>query len=326
MNISERIRKTLNFESVDRLPVMEWAPWWKLTLDRWHAEGLLEFSDLNESYRYFGLDLHNQIWIRGVSNPPSVDREELVRDEADYEEVRPYLFGEDTLDFAKLRQVTDLQNEGKAAFWLSLDGFFWVPRTLFGIEPHFYAFYDYPELMHRINEDNLRYNLWVIDQVCQSGIPVFATIAEDMSYNHGPMCSKALFDEFIAPYYKQLIPKLLDKGITPFVDSDGDVRELIGWFMELGVQGFLPLERMAGVDIVSLREEYPTLRMIGGFDKTTMHLGEERMRQEFERILPVMKQGGYIASVDHQTPPEVSLENYKVYVRLLNEYCRLACN
>ena len=35
---------------------------------------------------------------------------------------------------------------------------------------------------------------------------------------------------------------------------------------------------------------------------------------------PVMQSGGYIPSVDHQTPPEVSLENYKIYVKLFKEY------
>lgn len=46
---------------------------------------------------------------------------------------------------------------GDYAFWYSLDGFFWFPRTLFGIENHFFAFYDYPELMTRINEDLCAY-------------------------------------------------------------------------------------------------------------------------------------------------------------------------
>jgi uroporphyrinogen-III decarboxylase len=64
--------------------------------------------------------------------------------------------------------------------------------------------------------------------------------------------------------------------------------------------------------------------MIGAFDKTVMHLGEARMRQEFERLLPVMRSGGYIPSVDHQTPPEVSLEDYRLYVRLLKEYAQMA--
>jgi hypothetical protein len=44
------------------------------------------------------------------------------------------------------------------------------------------------------------------------------------------------------------------------------------------------------------------------------------MRAEFERLKPLMKTGGFIPSVDHQTPPAVSLEEYRLYLRLLREY------
>ena len=64
--------------------------------------------------------------------------------------------------------------------------------------------------------------------------------------------------------------------------------------------------------------------MIGGYDKTIMNLGEEAMRREFERILPAMRSGRYVPSVDHQTPPDVSVEQYRVYVRLLKEYAAKA--
>lgn len=43
---------------------------------------------------------------------------------------------------------------------------------------------------------------------------------------------------------------------------------------------------MAGVDVNRIREKYPDLFMIGGYDKTVMHKGEAAMRAEFERILP----------------------------------------
>jgi hypothetical protein len=33
-----------------------------------------------------------------------------------------------------------------------------------------------------------------------------------------------------------------------------------------------------------------------------------------------MKSGGFIPSVDHQTPPGVSLGQYRVYLGLLEEY------
>jgi hypothetical protein len=143
---------------------------------------------------------------------------------------------------------------------------------------------------------------------------------EDLSYNHGPMLSKAQFDEFLGPYYRAVVPDLKTRGIVPLVDSDGQVEPLIPWFEEVGIEGMGPLERMAGVDVNRIRARYPTWRMIGGFDKTVMHLGEAAMRAEFERLLPVMRSGGYLQTVDHQTPPEVSLEAYRLYRRLQEEY------
>jgi len=108
------------------------------------------------------------------------------------------------------------------------------------------------------------------------------------------------------------------------VDSDGDIMSMIPWLIDAGIEGVYPLERQAGVDIAEIRRKYPDFLMLGGYDKMVMPLGEEAMRAEFERILPVMRSGGYIPSVDHQTPPGVSLENYKIYVKLFTEYCRKA--
>jgi hypothetical protein len=71
---------------------------------------------------------------------------------------------------------------------------------------------------------------------------------------------------------------------------------------------------------MKLRQRYPRLRMVGHFDKMTMNKGEAAMHAEFERLVPLMKTGGFIPSVDHQTPPGVSLEQYGVYLRLLKEY------
>ncbi len=80
-----------------------------------------------------------------------------------------------------------------------------------------------------------------------------------------------------------------------------------------------------GADPLKFRQQYgKDLLMMGGFDKIVMPRGEAAMRAEFERLLPVMRAGGFIPSVDHQTPPEVSLEQYRGYLRLLAEYVRAA--
>jgi uroporphyrinogen-III decarboxylase len=203
-------------------------------------------------------------------------------------------------------------------------GFFWFPRTLFGIEGHLLAFYDHPRLMHRMNEDLLRYNMKLISAVQDVFEPAFVCFNEDLSYNHGPMLSREMFDEFIAPYYREIVPLIRKQGLVAMVDTDGFMEDTIPWFESVGVNGSGPIERMAGNDVCRMRKNHPSWRMYGGFDKTVMHKGEEAMRREFERLLPAMRSGGYIPCVDHQTPPEVSLDDYRLYVRLLQEYARRA--
>jgi malyl-CoA/(S)-citramalyl-CoA lyase len=41
-------------------------------------------------------------------------------------------------------------------------------------------------------------------------VPTFMTLAEDMSYNLGPMISQQVFNEFLAPYYRRVIAALND--------------------------------------------------------------------------------------------------------------------
>jgi len=91
----------------------------------------------------------------------------------------------------------------------------------------------------------------------------------------------------------------------------------------VGVDGVLPLERQAKVDGMALRQLYPTLGIVGHYNKLVMHKGEDAMRREFERLVPLMRMGGFVPSVDHQTPPEVSLDDYRIYLRLLEEYTAL---
>ncbi len=323
MTNRERIRNVFHFRPVDRLPHIEWATWWDKTLARWQAEGMPKDA---YPFAFFGLDDHRQFWLHSLLRhklPPERPNGGWISTMDDYERLRPYLFNPDVVKgyAARLREVKPLQEQGDAAVWITLEGFFWFPRVLFGIEEHLYSFYDQPELYHCICQDLVQWQLAAVEEFCEIVTPDFMTFAEDMSYNNGPMISKAAFDEFMLPYYQQIVPALKERGVTVLVDSDGNVESMIPWLMEAGIEGILPLERQAGTDIAEIRRKYPRFLMVGGFDKMTMKHGEAAMRAEFERILPVMRSGGYIPSVDHQTPPDVSIENYRLYVSLLKEYC-----
>jgi uroporphyrinogen-III decarboxylase len=330
MTPRDRFLKTLNFlKPDDRLPMVEWAAWWDQTLDRWKTEGLPQEITWDQSLEQFGLDKLVCIHAlgRGKTCPrPASHGAGIVTGTRSYAEIRPHLYADATIEEV-LQQARDLKErheQGEAIIRLWLDGFFWFPRTLFGIERHLYAFYDQPALMHKMNDELADFNIRLVKALFPILSPDMVGFAEDMSYNHGPMLSYALFKEFLTPYYQRVIPHIRKWGVKVLIDSDGDITSMIPWLAEAGIEGVYPLEKQAGVDIVGIRQSYPQFLMLGGYDKMVMSRGEAAMRAEFERILPVMRSGGYIPSVDHQTPPGVSLENYKVYVRLFREYAHKA--
>jgi len=330
MTPRERFQAILAFERPDdRLPMIEWAAWWDKTLDRWRGEGLPQHATREDAIAHFGLDRLDNIAAvpRSADCPkPAHHGAGLIKDEAGYEAILPCLYTDKRIDEVKQKAlaIRELHEQGTVIVRLWLDGYFWFPRTIFGIERHLYAFYDAPDLMHRMNADLTEFNLRVIDELFPILNPDMVGFAEDMSYNHGPMLSHEAFTEFLVPYYRTVIPRIKEFGTPVLIDSDGDITTMIPWMREAGIEGVYPLERQAGVDIASIRRRYPEFLMLGGYDKMVMSRDEEAMRGEFERILPVMQSGGYINSVDHQTPPGVSYENYRIYARLLEEYCRKA--
>jgi len=328
MNTRERFHAVVNFQPFDRLPLLEWAGWWNQTIDRWHTEGLdPNLTDRYEICSHFGLERYKQDWF-GVCGPgcpsPSSHGSGIIEAESDYDRILPHLYPSKPVDVERWEAWAEEQRRGEVVLWFTVDGFFWFARRLLGIERHLYAFYDQQDLMHRINADLADWILLVIEQVCSICIPDFMTFGEDMSYNKGPMLSEDLFKEFMRPYYDRIIPALRKHGVLPVVDSDGDISVPAHWFARAGIEGILPLERQAGVDIGRLRDDHPQMKFIGHFDKMTMDKGREVMRQEFERLLPTAARGGFLISCDHQTPPGVSYEQYQSYVELFREYAEKA--
>lgn len=216
--------------------------------------------------------------------------------------------------------LKEAHDRGDFPVRLNLEGFFWVPRELLGIEAHMFAFYEEPELLHDICEYILKVYTTTLIQVIDIIQPDLVYMMEDLSGKNGPMISGQMFDEFVGAYYRRLFPLLRAHGVRNiFVDTDGDFMMLIPNFIDTGVDGFLPMDVNAGMDILKVRENFPKLKIIGGYNKLCIADGPEAIDREFARILPVVRQGGYIVGADHQVPPSASLENYLYYIKRLKE-------
>jgi hypothetical protein len=163
MTTRERFHATMSFVTPDRLPVIEWATYWDKTVARWREEGLsADITSADEIREKAGLDAWRQHWARpgSAACPRAASHGAgILSDLGEYEAMLPHLYPDTEPVCSDIRRWADRHAAGELVIWLTVEGFFWFPRTLLGIEQHLYAFYDEPELMHRMNRDVLNWNL-----------------------------------------------------------------------------------------------------------------------------------------------------------------------
>ena len=194
-------------------------------------------------------------------------------------------------------------------------GLFGTLRDLMGVEGCLIAFYDDPDLVHDIMDSLTDFWLALYEKISKDVKIDIIHIWEDMSGKQGSLISPAMIREFMSPNYKRIKKFADDHGIPLFVvDTDGDVEELIPVFHEAGVDLIMPMEVVAGCDVVDLRKKYPYMAFEGGIDKMQVALGKEATDKELDRISPLFSQTGFIPMFDHLIPPEVSWEDYCYYV------------
>jgi len=138
---------------------------------------------------------------------------------------------------------------------------------------------------------------------------------EDMCYRGGPLISPDMFRTFMMPRYKRITDLIRSLNVDIiFVDSDGKVDELIPLWLESGINGVFPMEQAAGNDIHAYRRKFGrNLLMSGGIDKRALARGKDAIDQELKDKLSLVDKGGYVPTVDHSIPPDVSYDNFCYY-------------
>jgi len=211
------------------------------------------------------------------------------------------------------------------------NGFYWRAREFMGTERLSYAWYDHPELMHEIMGH-------FADLVIETSRPVleridveYFSLNEDMSMKAGPLLSPKTYREFIYPHLRRLADFMYSHGVAHFaVDTDGNPSDLVPLLMDAGVDTLWPLERASDMDPVALRQRFgPSLRLWGGVDKRVLAVSPKAIKQHLLELAPLIEEGGYIPTIDHTIPPDVSWDNFCYYIEakqhlLAGEFGKLA--
>ena len=188
-------------------------------------------------------------------------------------------------------------------------------RMLVGDEESLYLFHDNPALVNDMMETATDFFVRILEKSLTEAPLTLVQFFEDMCYRGGPLISPAMVREFMVPRYKRITAPIRAAGHDIIIlDSDGDVKELIPLWLESGINGVQPMEQAAGNDVHFYRKEYGrNLLMTGGIDKRALARGERAIDEELDKKLSLAFEGGYVPTVDHSIPPDVSFQNFMYY-------------
>jgi len=198
-------------------------------------------------------------------------------------------------------------------------GPFWQLREWCGFEGLCMLFLDDPDFVHEMVDFWAEYVSAIMAKILRHVTPDVIHLSEDMAYKEKAMISPAMVREFLLPCWSRWCDQAKAAGV-PIVDmdSDGFVGELIPLWIEGGLNVCDPIEVAAGNDLGEFRRRFGRrMAYKQGVDKRAIAKGGQVIRDELDRLAPVVRDGGYIPGCDHGVPSDISWPNFVDYSRLL---------
>ena len=347
MTDRERFRRLMSYQPVDRLPALVLEPYEVEALARWRTEGLPERAEVCE---FLGLCPLRHAPVNFGPNPGF--EPVVLADDGQYETVvsgmgavirrdkaHPTMFYghvdhpvKTRADWLEYRQrfrpqgrtpdnwqseiVPQLQASAQPVGLCFFPFFFRLGFYAMGMERFLTGFYEQPDLLHEM------FAFWA-DFVTETIRPVLGTMAfdyavfgEDLAGKNGPLVSPRIYEEFWRSYQEPLLRLLREHGIPVICQwSAGQFDALLPSMLEQGFNCIWPLEVMAGNDPAALRQRFGRdLLLAGGIAKEAVIAGPEAIDAALERLLAMVREGGFIPALDDMGAPDMPFAHYRYMV------------
>ncbi len=144
----------------------------------------------------------------------------------------------------------------------------------------------------------------------------------DVAYTNNMFFAPDYWRTYYKPAVAEMIRLCHAEGLPVIYHGCGNVAAILPDFIEIGLDGYNPLEAKAGLDVVDLRRQYGhRLAFCGNGDMTVWEKGDpEAVKRDVVRKLNAAKGGGYIYQSDHSVSSGVSGHTYDRIVKLVREY------
>jgi uroporphyrinogen decarboxylase len=337
----ERILKVLNLEEPDRVPHFDGVnpqvaqailPGANLMDFTEHMEmDAIGNTDKVHSWSYETVDEHKKIvrdqWgalIQYTSEVLGHPIEPAIKSEKDLDAYQPPDPDEEWR-YEYLEKVLK-RFKGHRAVWVhATDVFNIASDFLLGPQRYYEAMVNDPNLVDRVNEIVLDYNLRYLKNCLELGVDI-AFITGDFAMTNGPFVSPEHTARFITPALKRQVELAHSMNVPVLKHTDGNIWKIFDLLIETGIDGIHPIDPMAGMDIGEVKAKYGEKVCLAGNVNCgpTLSWGTiEDVRQEVKDcIKKAGRGGGYICMSSNSIHSGVRPENYVAMVEAIKEFGR----
>jgi uroporphyrinogen-III decarboxylase len=144
----------------------------------------------------------------------------------------------------------------------------------------------------------------------------------DVAYVNGMLFSPACWREYFKPINERIIRLCKKAGLLTIYHGCGNATPIYNDFIEMGLDGYNPVECKAHLDVVELQRDYGgRLCFVGNFDVRELESGDRnRIKRETLYKLQSAAGGGWICQSDHSVSSGVSPESYAYMAELVRDY------
>ena len=339
---AERVFRAMEAKQPDRIPHFE------LAVDRNVANAILPGASYEEFAEYMDWDalIHTDRpygagYLREevLSENPRITRDEWgavkrytgelapipvkapVKSEKDLENFKPP-DPDDERRYQLLKKWVE-RYKGKRAIIAMVTDLNSIASDVLGFEDRLMAFYTNPELVLRVQQIILDYELRYINNAIEVGADV-VFINGDWAYKNGPMFSMEHFNRFVYPPFKAMVAEAKKGGVYVMKHTDGNIKPLLNSIVEAGINALNPIDPNAGMDIGEVKKKYgDRLCLVGNVDcayALTFGSVEDVKRTTKEVIRKAGSGGGLIISSSNSIHSAVPPENYLEMVKTIRDY------
>ena len=321
MTGTERVRRVLAGEPVDRQPIYGWvfANLEQPITEHWGSVAAFEdHYEFDAAHIFGGPRVFNKAVLKQI-----LDEEGEVTPDvllaSDY-----YLPPQTQESKAKISAALEHHKKRDRFCYMQTPGFFECFNDAFGIENQLMYLLMYPDEMAELYRRHADWVIQCADQSIDLGVDD-VHISDDWGSQRDLMFNPDLWYELIYPNLKKVVDHVHSRGVPVSLHSDGCIARVVDGIVDLGIDMVHPWQENAGMSYDLYLEKYQNKFAILGGVCVQSALGilpQDQLEQEIRRVFRTLKGKRWICCTSHFVQDHCSIADLEFAFDLIYRLAR----